>query len=872
MNSDAIKKTPMQIQYEKLKSAHMDCILFFRLGDFYEMFDKDAEIASEILGIVLTARKNKSGSHKMCGIPFHSSENYINKLVEHGHKVAVAEQVSDPSQKGIVERKVVNIITPATNLSVKQNENSSTIMSLIPAQGGWKFLIADISTLRLVKGEIWNLSEFDEVCQHHNVSELITLEEIENFDSGIGSYVKENSILTKQIAKSDLERVLDSELTSLELEKSDEKLFAKIKHYIQMHLGQFVRSFQKCQDFRSQKSFRLSYKTAVNLELFANFDGASKNSLFRHINFCKTSMGANKLMHHLLCPLSCADSINERLSLLAKFGEAEVRHDAGELLATIKNLPRLVARIETNKATPADMINLLVSLRSAVELSENAKICDVFGVKKFRSDLSELFTKLETLIDTEPKIVLNKGYIFKEDTTEELKELRSILENSHGLISNMLEDEKQATGIANMKIKYNKVFGYFIEVSKGKTDQVPEHYIRRQTLTNAERYTTTELQEFEQKVMSAESNLVELESQMFMELLDGAKDFLRKVVELSDFVATVDVIYSHNECIERMEFCKPEMTVSKDFEVQEGFHPVIKNLLNYGEFISNNLDLSGCAFKVLTGPNMGGKSTFLRQNAIILLLASIGSYVPAKSAKLGVCDGIYTRVGASDNLSKGQSTFMVEMEETAEILKKATDKSFVIIDELGRGTSSLDGIAIASSVCKFINNEVKSRTLFATHFFELAALVEDTPEAGNLCVSVSTDTHGKPVFLRKIIDGSIDRSYGVEVAAMAGIPESILSDSRDYIASSEGLKDKQNVSTTIAIKSYSQDSPKTRSQRSLFSDSETQKAVLNHKTRNDENTAIYKKLQKLDLNSMTPIEAMVELHELKKLSQKKSKN
>ena len=778
VDAKAVKKTPMQIQYDKIKAAHMDCILFFRLGDFYEMFNKDAEIAAEVLGIVLTSRKNKSGSQKMCGIPFHSSENYINKLVESGYKVAIAEQVSDPSSKGIVEREVTSIVTPATNLSHKQTEKRASLMALEQMPSGWGFLVADLNSLELNCGQVINLEQIREVILHFGVSEVVFQKSIA---PGLQQILVEMGIHTKLIDKSKLERVSESELESLNLEKTQALMFASIRFYVQEHLGHFVRSFGSCKNFKSEKSFRLSYKTAVNLEIFSNFDGSNKNSVFNHINFCRTSMGSRKLMTDILAPLMVEDLINKRLSQVEQFCLYNLSSELGELLKSIKNIPRIVARIETRKATPADMVSLLLSLEAAVEVSKNKMVCETLGKQTFETDLNPMLLRLRTLILQEPKVILTKGYIFEKNTSQQLYELRDILENSHGKISQMLEEQKQATGIANMKIKYNKVFGYFIEVSKGKTEMVPEHYIRRQTLTSAERYTTPVLQEFEQKVMNAESNLVDLEIQMFNELLEFCDAFLLKTLELSDLIGRVDVLCSHAECVNRYEFCKPEICLESAIEIEGGFHPVVKNIIPYGEFIENDLSLLDQKFMVLTGPNMGGKSTFLRQNAIIVLLASIGAFVPARKAKIGLCDGIFTRVGASDNLSKGQSTFMVEMEETSEILRIATDRSFVIIDELGRGTSSLDGIAISSSVVKFMNKEIGCRTLFATHFFEIASLVDGLTGTGNLCVKVTHDSQGKPVFSRKIVSGSIDKSYGVEVAEMAGMPAEVVEASKHYL-------------------------------------------------------------------------------------------
>jgi len=836
------KKTPMQIQYEKIKAEYSDSILFFRLGDFYEMFEKDAEIASEILGIVLTQRKNKNGSQKMCGIPFHSSENYINKLVEHGYKVAVAEQVSDPSQKGIVERKVTSVITPATNLSVKNNSDK-TLIALDFNQAGIKFLIVNIHSLNLTFGELLQVCDLRELIEKFNVSEIISVNS-DNLE--LNSLVGEFHILHKQIDLKDTEKVLDTELEQLNIELSQKNNFRLIKHYIQIHLGQFVRYFNKAENYKSADRFLMSHKTLKNLEVFYNFDGSQKNSLFTHINRCKTVMGRGKLINRLCNPFSNKLLVEKSLEKISKLIEHNQTQDLSETLKDIKNIPRLIARIETLKATPADLVSLKFSLISALEVCNLDYIKNVFDECKNLDAVLSVVKSLDCLIDQDPKVVLTKGYIFKKECDQELLSLRELLENSQGLMNQMLEELKTKTGISNMKIKYNKVFGYFIEVSKGKMADVPDFFIRRQTLTNCERYTTVELENFEQKINSAESTVVSYEQNMFLDLLKELQLKLGVILEISDYIAEVDLANGMAICALENAFTKPEVTNGAEFCVTEGFHPVVKNILKFGDFIHNDCELNSAKFKVLTGPNMGGKSTFLRQNAIIMLLVSIGSYVPCESAKIGVCDAIFSRVGASDNLSQGQSTFMVEMQETSEILHNASSKSFVIIDELGRGTSSLDGIAIASSVMEFITEEIGCRTLFATHFFEICKRSESLKQTANLKVAVEFDTNNKPVFLRKIVPGSVEKSYGLEVAEMAGMPKTVIEKSKIYLNSE---KTESNQATLFEVSKYEKSKPKER-----LIELKTRKQIGLEK--------IAKEILEIDTNTMTPIDSLIKLSEI----------
>ena len=832
------KKTPMQIQYEKIKADYSDAILFFRLGDFYEMFEQDAEIASEILGIVLTKRKNKNGSQKMCGIPFHSSENYINKLVEHGYKVAVAEQVSDPSGKGIVERQVTSVITPATNLSVK-NDSDKSLLALDVSKNEIKFLVCNVHSLNLTFGSVLEFSSLEEIISKFNVSEIIT--ESKDFLE-LDTTAKALSVMIKKESVNDTEKVLDSELQKLDLDLDHKNNFRLIKHYIQIHLGQFVRYFNKAENYESGDRFLISHKTLKNLEIFYNFDGNSKNSLFAHINRCKTTMGNRKLVNRLCSPFSNKNLINnslERISKLIKNNELETLASS---LREIKNLPRLIARIETYKATPADLVTLKFSLQTCMQIANLDYIRNIFGEFKGTNHIQEVLEQLDVLIDQEPKVVLTKGYIFKKDSDKQLSEQRELLENSQGLMNEMLEKLKSETGIANMKIKHNKVFGFFIEVSKAKAVDVPETFIRRQTLTNYERYTTVELEAFEQKINAAEVNLVAYEQEMFSKLITRLQESLNYVLEISEYIAEVDL--SNGFALSALEngFSKPEVLDGSEFAIKDGFHPVVKNILRFGEFISNDCELDSATFKVLTGPNMGGKSTFLRQNAIIMLLCSIGSYVPCVSARIGTCDGIYSRVGASDNLSQGQSTFMVEMQETAEILNNASSKSFVIIDELGRGTSSLDGIAIAKSVMEYITEKINCRTLFATHFFEICKQSETLSKTANLKVAVEFDSNNKPVFLRKIVPGSVEKSYGIEVAEMAGLPVDVVSRSRFHL---ENQKPE-------------------RTQRSLF-DLGVEKQLVEKivEVETDKYESVINEVIGMDTNKMTPLESLMKLSEIK---------
>ena len=878
------KKTPMRIQYESIKAKYPDCILFFRLGDFYEMFDEDAIEAAEILDIVLTQRKSNSGNQKMCGVPFHSADSYINKLIKAGCKVAIAEQVSDPKAKGIVEREVQSVITAATNLSQNVDSLDNCSVCQFEIKNGPNglqidFLIADISKLQLYKGSCFSYKQLHDVWDCYKVSELVLDAANHRLMQGhleLVQTIESRKLHMKVLEEDNYDILKQSQLVELNLELKSQTGFALIKQYLQLHIGQHIQSFAAAIDHKNQLGFRLNRESIRNLEIFETLDGQPKHSLFATINQTYTSMGRNLLVDHILNPLSCKHAICSRLLKLEKLQAEQGSFDFVSLLRQIKSIPRMLARLQSFKSTPADLVNLKNSLMCSRQILSEPFVQSILEIKpEICSQVAPVIAELDELIDIEPKNLSNKGYIFKAESDKQLAELRDLLENSQGLASQMLERLKTETGIANMKIKYNKVFGYFIEVSKAKADQVPDFFIRRQTLTNAERYTTAELQEFESKILNAQSSLISYEESKFHDFMRQLQNYSAMLLEYSKLIAEIDLLHCHRLNIDKLGLQRPEITEDAAFEIEGGFHPVVKSLLPYGEFIANDLELKQEAFKLITGPNMGGKSTFLRQNAIIMLMASIGCYVPAQKATIGVCDNIFTRVGASDNLSQGLSTFMLEMTETADILAHATASSFVVIDELGRGTSSRDGIAIATSVCDFIVNKIGCRTLFATHFFELVACVQALSKAGNLRVKVSFDSSGRPVFLKKIEAGSISQSFGVEVAMQAGLPDCVIKQSQKHLETSQAqLDDTQSASTRKRPKESRRQraiagQPSLLLEPGLEPGADMPEGTLNNSMNQEsylELERIKLGLEQIDLNNITPLQAMAEIEKLKKLS------
>jgi DNA mismatch repair protein MutS len=841
----AKKLTPMMEQYYSIKSGFSDCILFFRLGDFYEMFEDDALVASEILEITLTARGKDENKIPMCGVPYHSAEGYIAKLTQKGKKVAICEQVGSVDNPGIVERDVVRVITPGTNISDICLENKAN--QFVSAIKDKSIAFCDVSTGELMVANIDNLEVFKSLLATYQPKELVAAKQ-QSEDPKIYNICNELEISLSAFDSTDSYDYLTNHFNvkslnafGLEGESGLIEVTALTLQYLESVLKTELKNIQKVSMLTNEDFFDLDHTTIFNLEIFHTIrDFDKKNSLIGVIDKTVTSGGGRLFRRWMVRPLKNLDLLNDRLVKTGSlFDMGPKLEPLTDLMKRTYDLERVISRVGLGLGNPRDLGLIVNTLFLIPEI--NNLIPEAFDKL---DTLDELKSLLENALAEDLPLSRRDGGIFKEGYNAEVDELRKLLSEGKGFIANLKQKEIEATGISNLKVGFNKVFGYFLEVSKGKVDLVPDHYIRKQTLTNSERYITPELKEYEDKVLNAEDRLFALEENLFIELTEEVMKHSTEVYSLATALSTIDVHLSFANLALSNRYVKPELTNSNELEIVDGRHPVLEAILPRGVFIPNDLSINASAFKLITGPNMGGKSTYLRQVAIVTLLAQVGSFVPAQSARIGLVDQIYTRVGAADNLSKGQSTFMVEMEETAYILRNATEQSLLILDEIGRGTSTYDGLSIAWSVTEFIHDKLKSRALFATHYHELVEVVGNLENAENLSVTVEEDQNGRPVFLHKIQKGAIDKSYGVHVAELAGLPKEVLSRSEQILNDLEKNKEDFVVSE--------------RSHKALADYQPPTLFVMNEK-----NDQLTKEISDIDINSMTPLEALQKLVELK---------
>lgn len=852
-------QTPMIKQYLEIKENYQDCILFFRLGDFYEMFFDDAKIASEVLDLTLTARaKSSENPIPMCGIPHHSSENYILKLNESGHKVAICEQTQASSDSKIVERKVVKVLTPATNLESENHNESLHIACLLNQDGKFIFAYTCIFANTIWVKENLDLQSALELIQKYKPKEILANQQVLSIPT-LYNLCENLKIKTSQI---DLTLIKNSEKTAYLQEffqvpkleniqalntQSYEAIFEIINYLesLESGLSKKIQSYKKIQN---SENFELNMHAIKNLEIFyTQMDFSKNHSLYNVINRTQTPMGRRLLKNRLLHPFK-----NQKI-LETKYAEIELFLNSDlialqKYLRGICDLDKLESLIRTKNANPLHLASLYHTLENLLDISKSENHPLIKKIQRFEDQIINLRNILNNLNLENPPKIISQGYIFKENSNLELAELRNLLENSKVFLDEILEEEKAKTQIPNLKIKYNKVFGYFIEVSKGKTDMVPEYFIRKQTLTNAERYITPKLKELETRILEAESKLFKLEQELYWNLLNEIQAFTTLINKLAEAIAQLDLSSSFAKLTLDFKLVKPQIQNENSLEIQNGRHIVIENQIK-DKFIKNNLELNkDQKTYVITGPNMGGKSTFLRQNAIIVLMAQIGCFVPCDTLKFSLCDQIFVRVGSNDNLSAGESTFMVEMNETASILKQASRDSLIILDEIGRGTATLDGLSLATAIFKHIHNKIKAKLLFATHYHELIATTNQTPKAKNVHVGIHMDSNQNPVFLYKIKDGGMPKSFGIEVAKLAGIPIEVIIESQKLLE--KNRKSNQN------------------NQGSLFDLNQDSKSEINQENisleRPKGELKIIDQLTKIEINSLTPIQALIELENLKK--------
>ncbi len=858
--------TPMMQQYLAEKDRHPDEILFFRLGDFYEMFFQDAITASKELGLTLTSRSGDTEKAPMCGIPYHAAESYINKLINKGYKVAIAEQIGDPKAKGLTKREVIKVITPGTVLSESALKDAQNNYIALIYEKEAEILLAgaDISTGECFYGSYEGRdrlqSLFDQLYRLMMpelllVGELSFKGELEEF---IGLRMPRCAFtMLSGISKHVDDRIIEHfDAANRPESLSAKEAVATLLDYLHDTVRTDLTQLSRLNRLDTSDNLVLDTYTLRNLEITRNLrDGGKKDTLLDTLDFTRTAMGARLLRKCLEYPLVNVLSINRRLDAVEELvKDFSLRGTLRDGFRDIRDFERLLTRIEVGAANARDLIALKVSLqclpdiRTALEQTGSALLRECFQNMELYGDLVEL---LERSIVDEPGISLRDGGIIKDGYDEELDEYRRISRDSKSMLQEIEEREKNDTGIRSLKVGYNKVFGYYIEVRHSGTDMVPDRYIRKQTLANAERYITEELKEFETKILGAQEKIVNIEYRIFTEIRELIKSRLGSIQKTAHQIAKADVAAGLAEAACSYNYVRPTIGTNGGIDIKDGRHPLVERILTNDLFVPNDTHLNhgDCEAMLITGPNMAGKSTYMRQVALLTLMAQVGSFIPAREAVISPVDRIFTRIGASDDLVSGQSTFMVEMNEVAQILKYATKKSLVILDEIGRGTSTFDGMSIARAVMEHIEKKIHAKTLFATHYHELTDLEDD--KIKNFCIAVK-ERGTQVAFLRRIVSGSADKSYGIHVARLAGLPKAV-TDRAEVIL--EGLESGEaHMEKPVSEKKVEkeQSSKPAANMDSLFS-SGLQSALLG-----------------LDVMSMTPLEAMNELYRLQEQAKREA--
>ena len=864
---DRSKLSPMMQQYLSMKDEHLDQILMFRLGDFYEMFFDDAVTASRELELTLTGRDcGLPDRAPMCGVPYHSVENYIARLVKKGYKVAICEQMENPAlAKGMVKRDIVRVVTPGTLMEANMLEEGSNnyICSLCPAGERCGLAFADISTgsvlVTEVSGEMAAINELGKYAPH----EVIYAEELPQLRSVVGflkdrlccaaqagdrdAYTEETAkkLVTEQFGADTVTRLAGTPLAV--------RALGGLMAYLRVTQFTGLERLLEAKSYLPQEYMRLDVAARRNLELTETMRSREKRgTLFWVLDKTKTSMGRRLLRSSIEQPLLSVNAINRRLNAVTELTRNSILiSELAAALDGVYDLERLMTRVVYGNPPVKDMIALgatTARLPAIKELLGEVQCALLREIEQNIDPLEDVARLIGSAIDPDSDIPLKEGGVIREGYDKQLDEARHLSKDIRGILAEIEEREKDATGIRTLRIGYNRVFGYYIEVSNSFKDQVPAHYIRKQTLTNAERYITEEIKELEERVLHAQQEAIDRASELYEQVRATVAAELPRIQQTAAAVAGLDMLCGLATVALNNNYCCPTVDLSDEIEISEGRHPVVEQLLDGVPFVPNDTKLNNREnqIAVLTGPNMAGKSTYMRQVALIVLMAQVGSFGPAASARIGIVDGIYTRVGASDDLTTGQSTFMVEMSEVANILKEATEKSLLILDEIGRGTSTYDGMSIARAVIEYIADRKKlgAKTLFATHYHELTELEELIPCVKNYNVAVKK--RGEDiVFLRRIIPGGVDESYGIEVSKLAGIPRWVIDRAYEVLSS---LEDGQTVSEA---KVKTRAKPKEESEQLYFIDEKAE--------------AIKKRLRGADPNTLTPIEALNLIYELKKL-------
>lgn len=874
-NSDTL--SPMMVHYCQTKCAYKDSILFYRLGDFYEMFFEDAKTVSRELELTLTGKDcGLSERAPMCGIPYHAAETYINRLIDKGYKVAICEQVEDPkTAKGIVKREVTRVVTPGTNLNMQELDEGKNnyLMAIVCVGDHFGVSTADITTGDCYVTEIdeerklWDeINKFlpaEIICNDAFLVSGVDVDDLRN-RLHISVFALESWYFGDDLCKQTLlEHFKISSLEGLGLADYDSGVIAagSLFRYLLDTQKNTMEHMNKIIPYTTDRYMVIDSSSRRNLELVETLrEKQKRGSLLWVLDKTKTAMGARMLRNFVEQPLIDADAINERLDAVTELNmQAMLREEIREYLNPVYDLERLVSRISYRSANPRDLLAFKMSLEMIPHIKNllvNFTSPLLVRINEQMDGLEDLYTLLEASITEDPPLAVKEGGIIREGYNEQVDTYRNSKTQGKSWLAQLEAEEKEKTGIRNLKIKYNKVFGYYLEVTNSFKNLVPEYYTRKQTLTNAERYITPKLKELEDMILGAEDKLFALEYDLFCQVREELAAQIPRIQETAKAIAQLDVYASLSVVAQRNNYVRPTVNTKGVIDIKNGRHPVVEKMINNDMFIANDtyLDNGSKRVSVITGPNMAGKSTYMRQTALIVLMAQIGSFVPAEKAKIGVVDRIFTRVGASDDLASGQSTFMVEMTEVANILRNATAKSLLILDEIGRGTSTFDGLSIAWAVIEHISNTklLGAKTLFATHYHELTELEGKIPGVNNYCIAVK-ERGDDIVFLRKIVKGGADKSYGIQVAKLAGVPDSVLDRAKELV------DELVHTDITSTFKDLAENSRKTKPKAVHYDEVDLEQISLFDTVQDQD---IIEELKNLDITMLTPMDAMNTLYRL----------